>query len=86
MSTHKLCLSRNREKYQNFLSENFPSLVVKFSIYLNRCIFVMTAVYGNCYFPVPQLRMLHLLLICSSKISWQIDFHFAADLFMLIHL
>ena len=24
-----------------FLSENFPFLVVKFSIYLNRCVFVM---------------------------------------------
>ena len=29
------------EKYQNFLSENFPFLVVKFSIYLNRRVFVM---------------------------------------------
>ena len=28
-------------KYQNFLSENFPFLVVKFSIYLNRHVFVM---------------------------------------------
>ena len=29
------------EKYQNFLSENIPFLVVKFSIYLNRRVFVM---------------------------------------------
>ena len=29
------------EKYQNFLSENFPFLVVKFSISLNRRVFVM---------------------------------------------
>ena len=29
--------------YQNFLSENFPFLVVKFSIYLNRHVFVMSA-------------------------------------------
>ena len=28
-------------KYQNFLSENFPFMVVKFSIYLNRHVFVM---------------------------------------------
>ena len=27
--------------YQNFLSENFPYLVVKFSLYLNRYVFVM---------------------------------------------
>ena len=31
------------KKYQNFLSENFPFLVVKFSIYLNRRDFVMRA-------------------------------------------
>ena len=29
------------EKYQNFLSENCLFLVVKFSIYLNRHVFVM---------------------------------------------
>ena len=29
------------KKYQNFLSENFHFLVVKFSIYLNRRVFVM---------------------------------------------
>ena len=28
-------------KYQNFLSENFPYLVIKFSLYLNRYVFVM---------------------------------------------
>ena len=29
------------EKYQDFLSEKFPFLEVKFSIYLNRRVFVM---------------------------------------------
>ena len=29
------------KKYQNFLSENFPCLVVKFLGYLNRHVFVM---------------------------------------------
>ena len=29
------------DKYQNFLSENFHYLVVEFSIYLNRRVFVM---------------------------------------------
>ena len=29
------------KKYQSFLSENFQFLVVKFSIYLNRRVFVM---------------------------------------------
>ena len=29
------------KKYQNFLSENFHILVVKFSVFLNRRVFVM---------------------------------------------
>ena len=39
--THNLCFEQKYEKYQNFLSENFPFLVVKFSVYLNRRVFVM---------------------------------------------
>ena len=42
MSTHNLCFEQKYEKYQNFLSENFHFLVVKFSVYLNRHVFVMT--------------------------------------------
>ena len=38
MSTHNLCFE---EKYQHFLSENFHFLVVKFSVYLNKHVFVM---------------------------------------------
>ena len=34
-------LSKNMKKYQTFLSENFHFLVVKFSVYLNRRVFVM---------------------------------------------
>ena len=41
MSTHNLCFKQKYEKYQNFLSENFQILVVKFSVYLNRCVFVI---------------------------------------------
>ena len=37
-------LSRNIKKYQIFLSENFHFLVVKFSAYLNRLVFVMVFV------------------------------------------
>ena len=36
-----LCFEQKYEKYQNFLSENFHFLVVKFSVYLNRHVFVM---------------------------------------------
>ena len=42
MSTHNLCFEQKFEKYQSFLSENFQFLEVKFSIYLNRRVFVMT--------------------------------------------
>ena len=40
MSTHNLCFEQKYEKYQNFLSENFHFLV-KFSVFLNRHVFVM---------------------------------------------
>ena len=41
MSTHYLCFEQKYEKYQNFLSESFHFLVVKFSIYLNRPVLEM---------------------------------------------
>ena len=41
MSAHNLCFEQIYEKYQNFLSENFHILVVKFSVYLNRRIFII---------------------------------------------
>ena len=40
-STHNLCFEQKYEKYQIFLSEKFHFLVVKFSVYLNRLVFVM---------------------------------------------
>ena len=42
MSTHNLCFEQKYEKYQRFLSENFQLFGVKFSIYLNRHVFVMS--------------------------------------------
>ena len=41
MSTHNLCFEQKYEKYQNVLSENFHFFVIKFSVYLNRHVFVM---------------------------------------------
>ena len=35
------------KKYQNFLSENFHFLVVKFSVYLNKLVFVMGIMVSN---------------------------------------
>ena len=36
-----MCFEQKYEKVSAFLSERFPFLVVKFSIYLNRHVFVM---------------------------------------------
>ena len=41
MSTHNLCFEQKHKKTSVFLSENFQFLEVKFSIYLNRGVFVM---------------------------------------------
>ena len=45
MSTHNLCFEKKYDKYQNFLSKFFPFLVVTFSIYLSRRVFVMFSLY-----------------------------------------
>ena len=39
--THNLCFEQKYEKYQSFLSEIFQFSEVKFSMYLNRRVFVM---------------------------------------------
>ena len=39
--------------YQNFLSQNFPILVVKFSIYLNRCVFLVDLMLCTARVDVP---------------------------------
>ena len=47
-STHNLCFELKYEKYQNFLSVFFfffQFLVVKFSVYLNRHVFVMDNIW-----------------------------------------
>ena len=42
MSTHNLCFEQEYEKYQNFYLKIFIFfLLVKFSVYLNRRVFVM---------------------------------------------
>ena len=44
MNTHNLCFEQKCEEYQNFLSEVFRFLMVKFSVYLNRHVFIMSLV------------------------------------------
>ena len=59
MSTHNLCFEQKYENIRIFLSENFPFLVVKFSVYLNRHVFVMLIFFIFFFF----LLLLLLLLI-----------------------
>ena len=47
-STHNLCFEKIYENYHNFSSESFHFLVVKFSIYLNRRVFVMVRKSAIC--------------------------------------
>ena len=44
MTTHNLCFEQKYEKYQNFYLKTFVCLVMKFSIYLKRRVFVMHSV------------------------------------------
>ena len=41
MSAHNLCFEQKYEKYPNIYLKSFSFLVVKFSVYLNRHVFVM---------------------------------------------
>ena len=58
--THNLCFEQKYEKYQSFfttcISENFQFLEVKFSIYLNRHVFIM------CFFFNQKILMFILFL------------------------
>ena len=41
MNTHTLCFEQKYKKYQNFYLKTFSFLVLKFSIHLNRHVFIM---------------------------------------------
>ena len=56
-STHNLCSEQKYEKYQFFLSEKF--ILVKFSVYLNRHVFVMVFGIKCRVTAVKRLRLLH---------------------------
>ena len=47
MSTYNLCFEQKYEKYQHFSLKMFIFLVVKFSLYLNRRVFVMYVRLGE---------------------------------------
>ena len=44
--THNLCFEQKYENFQNFSSESNHFLVVKFSVYLNRRVFVMGTLFS----------------------------------------
>ena len=52
-STHNQCFRAEIRNISKFLSENFQFLVVKFSIYLNRHVFVMRADLSLCWAHMP---------------------------------
>ena len=78
-NTHNLCFEQEYEKYQNFLSENFPFLVVKFSIYLKKVCF------GNeinlCFLvqEVPLGLLNPLTLVMLNKLRRHTHFQLSAN-------
>ena len=55
-STHNLCFEQKYEKYQNFYLKIFSFLMVKFSLYLNRLVFVMNVNPGESGHNDPTLQ------------------------------
>ena len=76
MSTHNLCFEQKYEKISEFLSENFQFLVVKFSIYLNRHVFVMNSLDGTLHMP----RMIGICTVCAClKALFSLDAAYIVD-------
>ena len=72
-STHNPCFSRSK-KISEFLSENFQYLVVKFSVYLNRCVFIMRKIYGTCtdsQLPVFTIQSTEYFYRVSTQEQWK---------------
>ena len=82
-STHNLCLEQNYENYQNFSSESFQFWVVKFSIYLKRCVFVMVTMSPllklspknrnfkmSKWFKIPKTAFYKLSCNCITRGPW----------------
>ena len=58
----RLCFEQKYEKYQNFSSEKFHFLVVKFSVYLNRRVFVIKSLVFVIVLYLPICEMYEALL------------------------
>ena len=58
------------EKYQSFVSENIQFLKVKFSIYLNRCIFIMHLGIGMHKISMHSVKVICCYLYLRKKKSY----------------
>ena len=68
MSTQNLCFEQKYEKYQIFFYlKNFIFLVVKFSIYLNRHVFVMPTHSSSSKPRTAQMMILSLVAMTGLK-------------------
>ena len=71
MSTHNLCFEQTMKNYyKSFLPENFQFLEVKFSIYLNRRVFIM----GTEISLVEQTCSVCIWMIFSSSYLYNAEF------------
>ena len=71
-----LCFEQKCEEYQIFLSEHFQFLVVKFSVYLNRHVFVMQTLFYMADKRKERKKMktkTRLVVICAIKYLKHID-------------
>ena len=74
--THNLCFEKKYEEYQNLLSENFHFLVVKFSVYLNRHVFLMYLLYKV------WTSQFYYLTVCLKTTGWVAN---GIDLDQMLH-
>ena len=63
-------LSRKKKNIRVFLFENFQILDVKFSIYLIRCVFIMSTLFDTVW----DFMQLHVEDILKNKTNWIYDF------------
>ena len=65
--THNLCFEQKYENFQNYSSESFHFFCGKFSIYLNRRVFVMASAD---YLPPSPHRFIHIGQQSNKENNW----------------
>ena len=80
-STYNLCFEQKYEKYQIFLTESFHFLVVKFSVYVNRHVFVMRSNFSSFPQHFQNISNIKCQITCSFvKCGCSIYFFFSSIL------